>query len=95
MQIFMNYLVFKFVSTLDYLINTTSVYLFLKKILPCALLLYRTCPTITRSYFETALNYKPWILDPKIEEFPCLVHKLSVTLTAGKNRVKKYANRGL
>ena len=25
---------------------------------------------ITRSWFETALNFKPWILDPKIEEFP-------------------------
>ena len=38
--------------------------------------------TITRSLFQTTLNYKPSILDPKIEEFPCLVHKLSVTLTA-------------
>ena len=37
---------------------------------------------ITRSWFETALNYKLWILDPKIEEFPFLVHKLSVTLIA-------------
>ena len=26
--------------------------------------------------------YKPHILDPKIEEFPCLVHKLSAILTA-------------
>ena len=31
---------------------------------------------------ETALDYKPRILDPKIEQFPCLVRKLSVTLTA-------------
>ena len=31
--------------------------------------------------FETALNYKPQILDPKIEEFPCLLNKFSVTLT--------------
>ena len=37
---------------------------------------------VTRSGFETALDYKPRILDPNIEEFPCLVHKLSVTLTA-------------
>ena len=44
--------------------------------------MYRTRATITRSWFETALNYKPRILDQKIEEFPCLVHKLSVTLTA-------------
>ena len=44
--------------------------------------IYRTRAIITRSWFETALNYKPRILDPKIEEFPCLVHKLSVTLTA-------------
>ena len=41
----------------------------------------RTLATITRSLFETALNYKPRILDQKIEEFPCLVHKLSVILT--------------
>ena len=30
----------------------------------------------------TALDYKPRILDPEIEKFPCLVHKLSVKLTA-------------
>ena len=36
---------------------------------------------ITRSCFET-LIYKPLLLDPKIEEFLCSVHKLSVTLTA-------------
>ena len=42
---------------------------------------YRTRTILTRSLFETALNYKPRILDPKIKEFPCLVHKLSVTLT--------------
>ena len=30
----------------------------------------------------TALNYRLWILEPKIEEFPCLVHRLAVTLTA-------------
>ena len=43
---------------------------------------YRRRNIITRSWFETALNHKPRTLDPKIEEFPCLVHKLSVTLTA-------------
>ena len=42
---------------------------------------YRTCAIITRSRFETALNYKPRIVDQKIEEFPCLLHKLSVTLS--------------
>ena len=34
---------------------------------------YRTRAKITRSWFETALDYKTLILDPKIEEFPCLV----------------------
>ena len=43
---------------------------------------YRRRNIITRSWFETALNHKLRTLDPKIEEFPCLVHKLSVTLTA-------------
>ena len=43
---------------------------------------------ITHSWFETALDYKTRILETKIEEFPCLVHKLSVTLTAVKNGVK-------
>ena len=37
---------------------------------------------ITHSSSEMALDYKTWILlDPKIEEFPTLVHKLIVTLT--------------
>ena len=31
---------------------------------------YRTRAIITRSWFETALNYKPRILDLKIEELP-------------------------
>ena len=43
---------------------------------------YHTRSIITRSWFETALVYYPRILDPKVEEFTCLVHKLSVTLTA-------------
>ena len=43
---------------------------------------YRTGAIMTRSWFETDLDYKPRILDPKFEEFPCLVHKLSVILTA-------------
>ena len=37
---------------------------------------------ITHPGFENALDYKPRILGSKIEEFPCLVHKLSVILTA-------------
>ena len=36
---------------------------------------------MTRSLFETTLDYKPQILGPKIEEFPSLVQKLSVILT--------------
>ena len=47
------------------------------------------------SWFQTARDYKPQILDPNIEEFPCLVHRLSVTLfkhstilTAVKNGLK-------
>ena len=39
---------------------------------------YRTRAIITRSRFETALDYKPRILGLKNEEFPFLVHKLSV-----------------
>ena len=42
---------------------------------------YHTPAIITRSWFETALDCKPRILDSKIEEFLVLVHKLSVTLT--------------
>ena len=38
--------------------------------------------TITRYWFETALDYKPRILGSKIEEFSCLVHKFSVVLIA-------------
>ena len=36
---------------------------------------------ITVSWYETALDYKQWILDPKIEKFPYLVLKLSATVT--------------
>ena len=39
---------------------------------------YRTRATISRSRFEAALFYKPRILSLKNEEFPFLVHKLSV-----------------
>ena len=39
---------------------------------------YRTRAIITRSRFETALDYKPRILGLKNEEFPFLVHKWSV-----------------
>ena len=38
---------------------------------------YHTGAIKTRSWFETALYYKPRILSSKIEEFPCLVHTLS------------------
>ena len=40
------------------------------------------CTIITGSSFETALDDKPRILGPKIEEFSCLAHKLFVILTA-------------
>ena len=43
---------------------------------------YHMLTIITRSRFETALDLKPRILDPKIEQFPDIVHELSVTLTA-------------
>ena len=43
--------------------------------------IYRTRAILTRSWFETALDYKPRILGQAIEEFPRLVHKLSVILT--------------
>ena len=43
--------------------------------------IYCTCTITTLSWFETALDYKLRILGPKIEDFPCLLHKLSVTLT--------------
>ena len=44
------------------------------------------------------LDCKPRILDPKLEEFPCLVRKLSVTLynvNRSEKWGKKYTNRGL
>ena len=46
------------------------------------LVVYHTRAIITRSRFETALEYEPRILGSKIEEFPFLVHKLSIILTA-------------
>ena len=39
---------------------------------------YRTRAIISRFRFEAALVYKPRILGLKNEEFPFLVHKLSV-----------------
>ena len=35
---------------------------------------HHTCTIKTRSGFETTLDYKLKVLDPKIEELPCLVH---------------------
>ena len=40
--------------------------------------IYRTRAILGRSRFEAALIYKPRILDLKNEEFPFLIHKLSV-----------------
>ena len=40
--------------------------------------MYRTRAIIARSRSETALKYKPRILGLKNEEYPFLVHKLSV-----------------
>ena len=62
-------------TTLEKAIHTVIL-----EYLPSSLSRYRTRATINRSWFETALNYKPRILDPKIEEFPGLVYKLSVNL---------------
>ena len=56
--------------------------LFDKQTISYTFIKYRTRAIITRSSFETALNYKPRNFGSKIEDFPCLVHKLSVTLTA-------------
>ena len=39
---------------------------------------------MTRSLFETTLDYKPQILGPKIEEFPSLVQKFCVISTTLK-----------
>ena len=49
-------------------------------ILSCHVLkeVYRTRAIIGRSRFEAALIYKPQILGLENEEFPFLVHKLSV-----------------
>ena len=44
--------------------------------------IYRTRAIIGRSRFEAALVYKPRILGLKGEEFPFLVHKLSVIQAA-------------
>ena len=55
---------------------------------------YHTRAIITRSWFETALNYKPRIFDPKMDEFPCLAHKFSVTLTAVKNGLENIQTAG-
>ena len=40
---------------------------------------YHTRAIIARSWFETALDYKPWILDPKIGEISCLVQIVNNT----------------
>ena len=57
---------------------------------------YRTRAIITGSWFETSPNYK----EPKIEEYPFLVKKFSVTLTALQYERQwkmglKYTNRRL
>ena len=49
---------------------------------------YRTQAIITRSCFETSLDYQLWILDPKTEELTCLVHNLFVTLTALRHKLQ-------
>ena len=36
-------------------------------------IVYRMPAIITRSWFETALDYKPEVLGSQIEEFPCLL----------------------
>ena len=66
----------KFLKVFDLFIVFYQTLIDLESNLHC----YCTHAITTR--FETALNYNPWILDPEIEEFPCLVYKLSVILTA-------------
>ena len=44
---------------------------------------------ITRSWFETSLDYTPRLLGPKLEEFTLLVHKLSVILTALQSKPQR------
>ena len=51
--------------------------------------MYRTRAIITRSRFETALDYKPRIFG-SIEGFSCLVHKLAVILTASNGARKVF-----
>ena len=36
---------------------------------------YHTRTIVNHSWSETSLNFNPQILDPIIEEFPCLEHK--------------------
>ena len=64
-----------FFHTLEPIHNTKMTPI---KMRPHLILKYRACAFITRSWFETALDYKPRFLGSKIEEYPCLVHKLSV-----------------
>ena len=52
------------------------------------MILYHTRAIIARFLFETTPDYKPWTLGPKMEELLCLVHKLSVILTALKYKPK-------
>ena len=53
----------------------------LGKIINC-IFIYRTRVIITRSWFETAFDCKPWSFGSKIENFPYLAHKLPLILTA-------------
>ena len=64
---------------------------------PAHLNIYRTRAIITRSWFETALDYKPRILGPT---FLVYVLKQSAILTSLDYKPhwkwgKKYTNRGL
>ena len=45
---------------------------------------YEFC-TILEEHIPYSRHYNPLILDPKIEEFPCLVHKLSVQTSTSTN----------
>ena len=60
--------------------TTIFISLFFMRVAPTALNIstYRTLAIIGRSGFEAALVYKLRILSSKNEEFPFLVHKLSV-----------------
>ena len=54
----------------------------------------RTHVIITSSWFETAPDYKPRILDPKFEEFPSLEHETLCNINRSEKRGKNIQTAG-